>query len=407
VKIYFCGQLEFGNHGCEALIKSTVQLINERVPSKNQFFVPSLDAAADKAMWPEAEGAGVEFVSPPAFGSALKWWGRLESRAPFPLAPLYTPRVTPGPSSEMPIRSADAVVVTGGDIISLEYGVPSLFHWVGLAEHAMRLGKPVHIVAASIGPFSSRPDIEGLVVKFLKKCTSVTVREHATKEYLSALGVNTDLVADPAFNLKAEPFDLDATIFEEPVLGLNVSPLIRNFRNNEEDKSRLDEELVNFLDLMVSKGTRVLLVPHVDPLDGSTVNSDRHYMEGLVSRMSNGNGNVFMLPPLLNAGRLKYAIGKCSWFIGARTHATIAAISQGVPTVSIAYSVKAVGINRQVFGDTRYVLPTPDVSAVSLEEALKLLRDDGANIKLNWAQIGGDLKALSGQSVHRVIGDAG
>lgn len=45
-------------------------------------------------------------------------------------------------------------------------------------------------------------------------------------------------------------------------------------------------------------------------------------------------------------------------FIGARTHATIAAYSSNVPTLAVGYSVKARGIARDLFGDyENYVIP--------------------------------------------------
>ena len=45
-------------------------------------------------------------------------------------------------------------------------------------------------------------------------------------------------------------------------------------------------------------------------------------------------------------------------FIGARTHATIAAYSSCVPTLVVGYSIKARGIAKDLFGtDEGYVLP--------------------------------------------------
>ena len=58
------------------------------------------------------------------------------------------------------------------------------------------------------------------------------------------------------------------------------------------------------------------------------------------------------------APELKYIISKCSFFVGARTNATIAAYSTGVPTLVVGYSVKARGIARDLFGlEDGYVLP--------------------------------------------------
>jgi colanic acid/amylovoran biosynthesis protein len=52
-----------------------------------------------------------------------------------------------------------------------------------------------------------------------------------------------------------------------------------------------------------------------------------------------------------------------------------------VPTISIAYSVKAKGINRDLFGDTRLVLDTPAVSLVSLRQYLSHLESHEQEIR--------------------------
>ena len=41
---------------------------------------------------------------------------------------------------------------------------------------------------------------------------------------------------------------------------------------------------------------------------------------------------------------IKGIIGSCDFFIGSRMHACIAALSQGIPTVGIAYSHKFIGV---------------------------------------------------------------
>lgn len=55
---------------------------------------------------------------------------------------------------------------------------------------------------------------------------------------------------------------------------------------------------------------------------------------------------------------LKGIIAQCRFFIGARTHATIAAYSSGIPTLVVGYSVKARGIAKDLFGkEDGYVIP--------------------------------------------------
>ena len=59
-----------------------------------------------------------------------------------------------------------------------------------------------------------------------------------------------------------------------------------------------------------------------------------------------------------NGTQLKEIISNCEVFVGARTHATIAAYSTCVPTLVVGYSVKARGIAKDLFGtNENYVLP--------------------------------------------------
>ena len=59
-----------------------------------------------------------------------------------------------------------------------------------------------------------------------------------------------------------------------------------------------------------------------------------------------------------NCMEIKGIISKCRFFIGARTHSTIAAYSTCVPTLAVGYSIKARGIARDIFGtEDNYVVP--------------------------------------------------
>ena len=50
------------------------------------------------------------------------------------------------------------------------------------------------------------------------------------------------------------------------------------------------------------------------------------------------------------AEELKGYISRCRFFIGARTHSTIAAYSSCVPTLVVGYSIKANGLAKDIFG---------------------------------------------------------
>ena len=65
-----------------------------------------------------------------------------------------------------------------------------------------------------------------------------------------------------------------------------------------------------------------------------------------------------------NAAELKFIISKCVFFIGARTHSTIAAYSSQVPTLVLGYSVKSIGIATDIFGtEEGYVVEAKDLES--------------------------------------------
>jgi polysaccharide pyruvyl transferase WcaK-like protein len=68
-------------------------------------------------------------------------------------------------------------------------------------------------------------------------------------------------------------------------------------------------------------------------------------------------------------------------FIGARTHATIAALSSGVPTLSLSYSNKSKGINRDIFGNELYLLDGTNISPQSISKKIDYMLGNLKTIK--------------------------
>lgn len=388
MQFYLSGQTTFGNRGCEALVRGTAAMLQERLGDV-QLMCPLDNPAAEARQWPQAAGQGVRFMPSPVFpATALRWWARANRL--LPLARMGFPRFAADAGTRAAFEQSAALIMTGGDILTLDYGVMSLYQWCRLNEAAMESGVPAVLWAASVGPFSARPEVERVMAAHLRRYAAITVRETVSLEYLRSIGVeHAELVADPAFHLGVETFDTSALDFggSRPLLGFNVSPLIRLFRGGKASAEAMDREIVAFLRKVTQASEfGVVLIPHVGPLDGGDNNSDWHYMQGLLRHLDDCRERIVLAPPDLNAAQLKYLIGLCRYFIGARTHSTIAALSQGVPTVSIAYSTKAKGINKDLFGHLRYVLETPRVTAETLDEALVCLQNEEADMRALLAE---------------------
>jgi polysaccharide pyruvyl transferase WcaK-like protein len=81
-----------------------------------------------------------------------------------------------------------------------------------------------------------------------------------------------------------------------------------------------------------------------------------------------------------NACQLKYIISQCDYFVGSRMHSTLASLSSMVPTLSIAYSPKYLGINNDIFGHTDYVIPVQELDGPKLIQKFSALKESSKDI---------------------------
>jgi colanic acid/amylovoran biosynthesis protein len=87
-----------------------------------------------------------------------------------------------------------------------------------------------------------------------------------------------------------------------------------------------------------------LLVPHVFGSDESS-ESDVIACDAVYRACGDRYGrHLGLLRGHYDQGEIKYVIGMCDFFIGSRMHACIAALSQCVACVCIAYSDKFIGV---------------------------------------------------------------
>ncbi|AND69817.1 hypothetical protein ATSB10_23630 [Dyella thiooxydans] len=385
-RFYLSGQRTFGNRGCEAIVRSTVGLLAGQF-GKIEVLVPSVDIAADRAQWRDAEASGVRFV-PAYLPVQARAWVQLQ-RLPLPLLKRAGWPFPMPDRLRRDLSSVDAVLAVGGDNYSLDYRIPSPI--MALDHFAMDLGKPVMLWGGSVGPFEREPALVESMRRHLSRMRCVAVRESVSHAYLTEtleLG-NVIRMPDPAFTLMAEPVEVQPfwPRNSNGVLGLNVSQLIERYRRPGQDILAAVAELIRHA--VTEHGLGVLLVPHVNALSGDNRGGDADYMQSLLTNLG---PSVTMMPSTFNAAQSKYVIGKLRFFIGARTHATIAALSSGVPTVSIAYSIKARGINRDLFGNEDMVLPTTKVSTASLRAALGGLMDREDTLRAVLATRVGELQ---------------
>nr|WP_295576011.1 polysaccharide pyruvyl transferase family protein [uncultured Intestinibacter sp.] len=222
----------------------------------------------------------------------------------------------------------------------------------------------------------------------------IIARETLTYEALKGIGANVKLYPDPAFQLNKIEKELPKNFKENNTVGINISPMVMN------KESILGITIENYIELMkyILENTdmNVVLIPHVIWEDN---NDDRKPSKFLYDKFKDTNRVVLIEDD--NCEVLKGYISRCRFFIGARTHSTIAAYSTCVPTLVIGYSVKAKGIAKDIFGTYKnYVLPVQSLSNKDdLINAFEWMKNNEDDIRkhLNKFMPGYKEKALQGK----------
>lgn len=272
------------------------------------------------------------------------------------------------------LDEASAVLSIGGDNYVLEYNcLPSLY--TDQDTLVLERGKPLMIWGASIGPFDAMPEYEHFMINHLKKVTGIFARESVTVDYLRKNGVTENVyqVADPAFLMDPiKPRNDDSLpAINEGAIGINLSPLLAYYVTGG-DFLKWERTAAKMVSTIARQTSRSLyLIPHVT----TPVSNDFIFLEKVRNLIDPTlKSEINLIPPDYNAAETKWIISHLSLLAGARTHATIAALSSSVPTLSFAYSIKAKGINRDIFGHEKYCLGpdqiTPEIVTTRIESML-------------------------------------
>lgn len=184
----------------------------------------------------------------------------------------------------------------------------------------------------------------------MKSYTYITARESLTYGLLKKAGIkNIGLYPDAAFTLPVEYQKLPKGFIEGNTIGINLSPLVERREKKSGIVLKNYECLISHL--LKNTDCAIALIPHV-VWEG---NDDREILKVLYDKFSYTE-RIVMIEDC-NCMQLKGFISRCRFFVGARTHATIAAYSSKVPTLVLGYSIKSRGIAKDLFGtDENYVI---------------------------------------------------
>ena len=338
--IYMYAHGGSGNHGCEAIVRSTAAILNHPFtlisskPEEDEKYGVGQLCSIIKDRSDALSKTNIHFVSAYA---ALKFKHDF-----VPMDKLWYK------SAFDHIQRGDVALSIGGD----NYCYANVSQYVMFHDMLKKRGAKTVLWGCSVEPsVVERPAI----AKDLARYDLIVTRESISYEALKKVNPNTILAADPAFVLKAKEINLPEGFVPGNTVGINLSPMAIE---NEKIPGIAFENYKNLItSILDNSDMRVALIPHVVWDDGD----DRKPLRQLYDAFKDTDRVVLVDDH--SCEELKYIISQCHFFIGARTHATIAAYSTGVPTLVLGYSVKARGIARDLFGDEEgYVLPVQELS---------------------------------------------
>lgn len=201
------------------------------------------------------------------------------------------------------------------------------------------------LLPQTYGPFYDKKVLRRAIM-ILKKAGTVFCRDALSSDYLKekCKVTNAKIITDIAFTLPYDQkaFDFDPKTFH---LGINISGLLwrGGFTENNQFGLKLDyRKYINFLIKYFGEKPEISvhLIPHVIDVENDAYDDDYKVCHQIL----NDYDSLHLAPEFRTPMEAKSYIANMDFFIGARMHSTIAAISSGVPTIPVSYSRKFEGL---------------------------------------------------------------
>lgn len=332
-----------GNHGCEAIIRSSIKILNDFPIVYSSHVNQDVKYGLDKiCTLREDKPCQLVRGSKEWFLSSLqtKLTGKISLAIKYRYKEFFNK-----------VSKGDVFLSVGGD--NYCYAGTDI-----LAARNYNLRKKG--CRTVLWGCSVEPDLLNYteIKKDIESFDLITARESISYQALKKVNNNTFLVSDPAFVLDRIDLPLPAEWIPGNMIGINASPLILSNGANADLVVEAYCKLISKILKLTDCG--IALIPHVVWQQ----NDDREILQLLYDKFKNSNRIVMINDH--NCMELKGYIARCRMFVGARTHATIAAYSTEVPTLVLGYSVKSRGIAKDIFGsEEKYVIPVQDITNVN------------------------------------------
>lgn len=329
-----------GNHGCEAIVNSTLCLLGRKAdvlsarPEEDEAY-----SLRGKCRILKEEKITADFLT-----HCYYFLKKLVTRNPMCYISYRFWRIL-----EQPYEWAVSI---GGD----NYCYPGQVEDLMLLNKALtEKGSKTILWGASLEPaLLERKDVR----EDMNRYSHIFAREAVSYEALAHAGIAKEKIhfyPDPAFCLKKKELPLPEGFVPGNTVGINISPLI--LERETVPGIILDNYRRLIAEILEKSDMQIALIPHVV----WETNDDRSILRPLYEKFRE-SGRVILLPDS-DCMVLKGYIARLRFLVTARTHASIAAYSTGVPVLVAGYSVKARGIAEDLFGtDENFVVAVQTLS---------------------------------------------
>ena len=244
------------------------------------------------------------------------------------------------------VKSCDMVFdFTAGDSFTDIYGEERFYDRTGLKKKVVDSGIPLILGSQTIGPFKDS-NVQKYATDVIERCKAVFVRDGQSKDYVEQISkVKPILTTDVAFFLPYENKEKKDSIKR---VGFNPSGLLwmggydgKNQFGLTIDYQDYCKKIIQFLQ---EQGYEVHLILHAY---SKTIKKGYYHADNdklAVDALHEIFPNTIVAPYFATPMEAKSYISGMDLFIGARMHATIAAISAGIPVIPFSYSRKFEGL---------------------------------------------------------------
>ena len=349
------------NHGCEALVRTVCELFKEEdIILYSE--MPQQDLHYGIQQFADVKSAKNVYskLSP----SLIKAYYSLKKKNDY-----FSIDILPYRKTIKEFRTGDIEISVGGDI----YCYDDYPKYIQLHQMICQRGCKTILLGCSL---NEKLFNDPKFVEDMKSYDYISARESLTYELLKKAGLKSiGLSPDSAFTLPKEEVQLPSNFIENNTVGINVSPLV--MEREQEDNVLLDNYRNLIAYILNKTDYAVALIPHVI----WSGNDDRSILNKLYDEFKKSERIVVIQD--CNCMQLKGYIAKCRFFVGARTHATIAAYSTEVPTLVVGYSIKSRGIAKDIFGrEENYVIPIEQIKEENkLTQAFIWLQENENHIR--------------------------